>query len=222
MVRRPTASFWIGRTTRACRQRRWQRLWPRLPMPAPQDRAPVLTTSWARAESCCPSTTPPGAKRQATTDALLTGSSSVQLNGPSYAYYMYNPSTSDISQITVTAAAQKQAYTREACVRLQSNGLGYCAGLGASVNGVYSGCFIAKGGQYLANMSCGSPSSSAPHTLAIVASGTLPVVLQVYLDGVPAKAAADYSPLPKSHPGIGLCERRYALQHRYECMARLP
>ncbi len=146
---------------------------------------------------------PAWAKTGGTTDAVLTGANSVEVNGLAYAYYRYNQSNSDTSQITVTAATQKGAYTREACVRLQQNN-GYCVGLGASVNGVYSGCYIAKGGLYMANVNCGTLSSATSHTMALVASGTLPLVLQVYVDGVPAKAVADYLPLPVSHPGIGL------------------
>lgn len=144
------------------------------------------------------------AKTVGTTDAVLSGARSVQVNGQAYAYYWYKQSTSDTSQITVTAANQQQASTRAACVRLQGNGNGYCAGFGAAVNGAYNGCYLAKGGQYLSSISCGTPSSAASHTLALVASGTLPLVLQVYVDGVPAKATADYLPLPASHPGIAL------------------
>lgn len=145
------------------------------------------------------------AKAQGTAEAFLSGANSLQLNGQAYVYYSYNPSTSDISQITVSASATKQAYTREACVRIKNNYGGYCVGFGAVSNGVYAGCYIEKGGQYLGNVSCGAPSATVAHTLAIAATGTFPVVLQVYLDGVPVKALQDMLlPLSKSHPGFGM------------------
>lgn len=139
------------------------------------------------------------------TDAVLTGANSIQLPGQSYAYYYYNLSTSDTSQISVSASSTKQAYTREACVRVQNNYGGYCVGFGGVVNGSYGGCYIEKGGQYLGNVNCGTPSATSAHTLALVASGALPVVLQVYVDGVPMRALTDIvGPLPKSHPGFAL------------------
>ena len=147
---------------------------------------------------------PAWVKSKGTSDVYLTGGSSVEIAGQTYAYYSYASSTADIAQITVSAAAPKQSYTREACVRIQQGSGGYCVGFGPSVNGVYGSCYIEKSGLYLANVACGSPSSTASHTLSLMASGTLPLVLQVYLDGVPVRATADYLPLPKSHPGLAL------------------
>lgn len=143
-------------------------------------------------------------KVKATSDAALTGVSTVQIPGQTYAYYSYTPSTSDIAQITIAPSATKQGNAREACVRLQQGLGGYCVGFGAVSNGLYTSCSIERMGQYFGNVSCGSPSATVPHTLAMVATGTLPLVLQVYLDGVPVRAVADYVPLPKSHPGIAL------------------
>lgn len=143
-------------------------------------------------------------RTKGTSTAFLTPNRSLQIPGQAYAYYSYGPSTSDTSQITVSQSATPQAYTREACVRVQQNAGGYCVGFGPVVNGTYGGCFIEESGSYMANVNCGNPSATSSHTLGITATGVMPVVLQVYLDGVPVRAIADYTPLPKAHPGFAL------------------
>ncbi len=140
-----------------------------------------------------------------TTAAFVTGNESVEVPGTGYVYYAYGPSVSDTAQILVSPSNAKNAYAREACVRLVSNLGGYCVGFGQVVNGFYSGCYIEMSGQYMGNASCGAPSAAINHTLAIVASGSAPVLLQVYLDGVLTGTVTDKAgTLTTSHPGFAL------------------
>ncbi len=144
-------------------------------------------------------------KAKGTSEAYVTGSKSVQIPGSAYAYYYYSSSTSDTSQITIGASATKQSYSREACVRMQMNVGGYCVSLGPVANGAYNGCYVEKGGLYLGSPNCGTLSANASHTIAITASGIYPVLLQVFVDGVPMRVVTDYSiPYLKARSGFGL------------------
>ncbi|MGI4755725.1 MAG: chitobiase/beta-hexosaminidase C-terminal domain-containing protein [Janthinobacterium lividum] len=130
-------------------------------------------------------------KAKGTSDAYVTGSNTVQMPGTSYAYYYYNASSSDTSQILVPPSTGNQAYAREACVRVTPNVGGYCLAFGGVSNGTYNNCYVEKGGQYLGAGSCGTPSATVSHTLAVVAVGTAPVTLQIYLDGVAMHSVVD-------------------------------
>ena len=144
-------------------------------------------------------------RAKGTSDAYLTGTKSVQIPGVNYVYYYYDSSSSDISQILVSPSVGKQSYAREACVRMQKNVGGYCVGFGGVVNGNYNNCYIEKGGLYLGAANCGTIPSNVPHTLAVVASGSYPVVLQVYVDGIPMRAITDVMGVyQKARSGFGL------------------
>ena len=144
-------------------------------------------------------------KAKGTGDAFLTGAKSVQVPSTAYAYYYYDASSSDTSQILATPSTGQRAYAREACVRANKNIGGYCVGFGGVSGGVYNSCYVEKGGQYLGNANCGTPSANTSHTLAIAASGTLPVTLQVYLDGVAVRSVVDYFGVyQKAHAGFAL------------------
>ena len=140
-----------------------------------------------------------------TAAAFLTGNESVEIPGTSYAYYAYTASSADTAQVTVNPSLARNAYAREACVRLTHNVGGYCVGFGQAVSGSYSGCFVEMGGQYLGNGNCGLPSAALSHTLAIAAVGSSPTKLNIYLDGVLTGTVNDTSNmLTTSHPGFAL------------------
>ncbi len=140
-----------------------------------------------------------------TAPVFLTGNTSVEIAGTSYAYYAYTSSHSDTAQITVSPSNARNAYAREACVRLAPGRGGYCVGFGQVINGYYTSCYIEKGGQFVGGASCVGASASLNHALAISASGTGPVKLQVYLDGVLTATLTDKTgTLATSHPGFGL------------------
>lgn len=150
-------------------------------------------------------------KAKGTSDAYLTGTKSIQIPGATYVYYLNEGSVSDTSQITVNPSAATQPYAREACVRMQKNVGGYCVGFSGVTNGYYTGCYIEKGGSYQGNPNCGVLSATIPHTLSIVASGVLPVVLQVYADGIPMRALSDFiNTYQARRSGFGLIGDGYA------------
>ncbi len=136
---------------------------------------------------------------------FLTGNESVEIAGTSYAYYSYNSSQSDTAQISVSPSNARNSYAREACVRLAPGRGGYCVGFGQVTNGYYTSCYVEKGGQFVGGANCAGASASINHTLAIAASGSTPVKLQVYMDGVMTATLTDKSAtLSTAHPGFAL------------------
>jgi hypothetical protein len=137
-----------------------------------------------------------------TNSIYTTGSNGAQISGSSNAVYYYSASTSDTSQITVAPSNTTIAYEKLACVRVSSGIAGYCVGFSAVSNGNYSTCYVAKNFKYLGSGSCGTVSATASHTLGLVASGTSPVTLSVYVDGVLQGTVIDSSN-PYTVPGSG-------------------
>ena len=143
-------------------------------------------------------------KAQASSTPYLA-SNTVEVAAKSSASYYYATSQSDTAQIAVPASSTAQSHAREACVRMQSGSQGYCVSFGQVFGGLYSGCTVVKNGVLVGNGSCGFPSSRVAHTLAISASGTAPVTLEIYLDGIAVGSVKDNSKtLPPAHPGFAL------------------
>ena len=132
-------------------------------------------------------------KMKGTADAYTSGSGTAAIAGSNYAYYSYSGSSSETSQILVKASGTVSPYTREACVRMVAGVGGYCVGFGGVSGGNYYGCYLEVGGSYLSNGQCGVLSATIDHALAIVASGTSPVSLDVYVDGVRTTTVTDNS-----------------------------
>jgi hypothetical protein len=140
-----------------------------------------------------------------TNSIYTTGSNSAQISGWNSAVYYNSASTSDTSQITVAPSSTTIGYEKLACVRVSSGIAGYCVGFSAVSNGYYSTCYVAKNFKYLEGGSCGTVSATATHTLGLVASGTSPVTLSVYVDGVLQGTVTDSSsPYTVAGSGFGL------------------
>jgi hypothetical protein len=140
-----------------------------------------------------------------TNSISTTGSNSAQISGTASAVYSYTGSTSDTSQITVAPSSTTIGYEKLACVRVSSGIAGYCVGFSAVSSGNYANCYVVKNMKYLGGGSCGTVSATATHTLGLVASGTNPVSLSVYLDGVLQRTITDASsPYTVSGSGFGL------------------
>jgi hypothetical protein len=137
-----------------------------------------------------------------TNSIYTTGSNSAQISGTASAVYYYSDSVSDASQITVAPSATTIGYEKLACVRVSSDIPGYCVGFSSAANGNYSACYVMKNFKYLSGGSCGTVSATVSHTLALVASGTAPVSLSVYVDGV-LKGTITDSTNPYTIPGSG-------------------
>jgi len=137
-----------------------------------------------------------------TNSIYTTGSNSAQISGTASAVYYYSSSTSDISQISVAPSAATIGYEKLACVRVSSGISGYCVGFSSASSGNYSNCYVMKDFKYLGGGSCGTVSATVSHTLALVASGTSPVSLNVYLDGV-LKGSVTDSANPHTVAGSG-------------------
>ena len=137
--------------------------------------------------------------------AHTTGSDSAEIAGSYSAIYYYSGSTSNISQIVVAPSSATRSYEKMACVRSSSGVDGYCVGFSAVSSGNYTACYVMKSYTYLASGSCGTVSATASHTLRLVASGTSPVALTVYVDGVQKATVTDSSsPYASGRPGFGI------------------
>jgi hypothetical protein len=137
--------------------------------------------------------------------AHTTGSDSAEIAGSYSAIYYYSGSTSNISQIVVAPSSATRSYEKMACVRSSSGVDGYCVGFSAVSSGNYTACYVMKSYTYLASGSCGTVSATASHTLRLVASGTSPVALTVYVDGVQKATVTDSSsPYASGSPGFGI------------------
>jgi hypothetical protein len=137
--------------------------------------------------------------------AHTTGSDSAEIAGSYSAIYYYSGSASNISQIVVAPSSTTRSYEKMACVRSSSGVDGYCVGFSAVSNGNYTACYVMKSYTYLASGSCGTVSATASHTLRLVASGTSPVALTVYVDGVQKATVTDSSsPYASGSPGFGI------------------
>jgi hypothetical protein len=140
-----------------------------------------------------------------TNSAYTTGSNSAQVSGNASSVYYYSASTSDTSQITVAPSSTTIGYEKLACVRVSAGIPGYCLGLSAVSNGNYTNCYVMKNFKYLNGGNCGTVSATATHTLALVASGTSPVTLSVYVDGVLKGTMTDSSsPITAAGSGFGM------------------
>jgi hypothetical protein len=137
--------------------------------------------------------------------AYTTGSNSAQVSGSASSVYYYTGSTSDTAQITLAPSSTTIGYEKLACVRVSSGIGGYCVGFSAVSSGNYSACYVMKNFRYLGGASCGTVSATASHTLTLVASGTSPVSLTVYVDGVQKGTVTDSSsPYTVTGSGFGL------------------
>ena len=141
-----------------------------------------------------------------TGQAYTTGANSTAVKPGRFAVYVYKPSRSETSQITVDPTTSVTGFTRDACVRVSPKALGYCVGFNGSHDGFYSNCFIEKEGRIIGNGSCGTISSKASHTLAITASGTKKVTLAIHLDGAYTGSVTDTRE-PYNEPGSGFALR---------------
>jgi hypothetical protein len=140
-----------------------------------------------------------------TNSAYTTGSNSAQVSGSASSVYYYSGSTSDTSQITAAPSSTTIGYEKLACVRVSSGIAGYCVGFSAASGGNYATCYVMKNFRYLDGGSCGTVSATATHTLGLVASGTSPVTLSVYVDGVLMGTVTDNSsPYTVFGSGFGL------------------
>jgi hypothetical protein len=140
-----------------------------------------------------------------TNSAYTTGSNSAQVSGSASSVYYYSGSTSDTSQITAAPSSTTIGYEKLACVRVSSGIPGYCVGFSAASGGNYATCYVMKNFRYLDGGSCGTVSATAAHTLGLVASGTSPVTLSVYVDGVLMGTVTDNSsPYTVFGSGFGL------------------
>jgi subtilase family serine protease len=138
------------------------------------------------------------------TNAIYTtGNNSAQISGTVSAVYYYNGSISDAAQITLAPSSTTIGYEKLACVRVSSGIGGYCVGFSAVSNGNYSACYVMKNFKYLGTGSCGTVSATAAHTLGLVASGTSPVTLSIYVDGIARGTVTDSSASPYTIAGSG-------------------
>jgi hypothetical protein len=138
-----------------------------------------------------------------TNSISTTGSNSAQISATAFAVYYYTASTSDTSQITAAPSSTTYNYEKLACVRVSAGIAGYCVGFSAVSSGNYTACYVMKNFKYLGNGSCGTISATASHTLGLVASGTSPVSLTVYVDGVQKGTVSDSSATPETVAGSG-------------------
>jgi hypothetical protein len=140
------------------------------------------------------------------TNAIYTtGTNSAQVSGSASAVYYYSASTSDTAQITLSPSSTTIGYEKLACVRVSSGIAGYCVGFSAVSGGNYSACYVMKNFKYLGGGSCGTISATAIHTLRLVASGTSPVSLTIYVDGIQKGTVTDSSsPYTVAGSGFGL------------------
>lgn len=121
-------------------------------------------------------------------------------------YAMYNPSSSDSSQLVMKPFADANV-GKGPCVRAGagagSNKSGYCANfIGSPAAGNWIRMGINKDGSYLDEYSV-AISSSSDHTVKIKASGSGTVTLHVYIDAVDLGAKTDsVSPLGAGKPGF--------------------
>jgi hypothetical protein len=140
-----------------------------------------------------------------TNSAYTTGANSAQISGSNSAVYYYNGSVSETAQITLAPSSTTSGYAKLACVRVSSGIPGYCVGFSAVSSGNYTACYVMKNFKYLGGGNCGTVSATATHTLGLVASGTSPVTLSVYVDGVLMGTLTDSSsPYTVSGSGFGL------------------
>jgi hypothetical protein len=140
-----------------------------------------------------------------TNSIYTTGNNTAQISGTASAVYYYNGSVSDTSQITLAPSSTTIGYAKLACVRVSSGIGGYCIGFSAVSSGNYAACYVMKNFKYLGTGSCGTVSATAAHTLGLVASGTSPVTLSIYVDGVARGTVTDSSsPYTVARSGFGL------------------
>jgi subtilase family serine protease len=137
--------------------------------------------------------------------AYTTGSNSAQVSGSASSIYYYSASTSDTSQITLAPSSTTIGYEKLVCVRVSAGIPGYCVGFSAVSSGNYTNCYVMKNFKYLGGGNCSTISATATHTLGLVASGTYPVTLSVYVDGVLMGTLTDSSsPYTVAGSGFGL------------------
>jgi hypothetical protein len=140
-----------------------------------------------------------------TNSVYTTGSDSAEISGTASAVYYYAGSTSNTSQIALAPSNSTIGYEKLACVRVSAGVPGYCVGFSAVSSGNYTACYVMKNFKYLGGGNCGTVSSTASHTLALVASGTSTVTLSIYVDGVLKGTVTDSSsPYTVAGSGFGL------------------
>lgn len=113
-------------------------------------------------------------------------------------------STVDSSQITWLG---NQTYTHgsKPCVRMPSNNIGYAAYFSDSSGGNWTEVTITKNGSYFGSYTSLSYAQSDNHTIKITASGSSPVTLEVFVDGVSLGTKSDSSsPLASGYSGFSV------------------
>jgi hypothetical protein len=132
-----------------------------------------------------------------------SGSNSAEIASTGIAEYSYSGSTSETSQIVVAPSSTTINYEKLACVRVSPGAPGYCLGFSSVSGGNYSNCYVMKNFGYLGTGGCGTVSAKASHTLRLAASGSSPVTLSIYVDGVLKGTVKDSSPTPYTVAGSG-------------------
>lgn len=115
----------------------------------------------------------------------------------------HTDSTSDVSQITIKALTNTaQTVNKNVAIRADGTGTGYGALLSLTA-GNWANAYFKKNGAALGSACTGlAYAASADHTLRLVATGTAPVTLTLYVDSTQVCQTTDSSPLAAGHPGF--------------------
>lgn len=124
----------------------------------------------------------------------------------------YTASTSDTSVITLVGGAASSEDNTMPVVRASATSSGYGCYFSASASGNFTAVRFRKNGAYLADGNSGTWAMASDHVMKIVASGTSPVSLSCYIDGVLVATATDSaSPIASGNPGFtGYPDGNYA------------
>jgi hypothetical protein len=121
---------------------------------------------------------------------------------------LYTTSSSDISQVVVSAASTSAAINKSVCVRGANGGSssrGYCVNFAAVTGANYTQIKITKNGTFFAVHTGLTYAFASDHTLRIVVSGTTTVSIQAYVDTTLISTDSDSSsPLGAGNPGISV------------------
>lgn len=101
----------------------------------------------------------------------------------------------DISQIVYKGGRSGDGSIAYAAVRMNGTTLGYGCYLDGASGGNWTGLNIQKNGNWMENLTTGTWSQSADHTIRVRASGTSPVTIYCSIDG-----GAEYSVTDSTSP----------------------
>jgi len=133
----------------------------------------------------------------------LSGSGTVQTSS---AYVVcgasYSASTASTSQIVASGFTGGTSPTSKCAIIRSSGSTNYDGCLGTASGGNWTKCQIHKSGTVEVSTAV-AYSQATDHTIKLVASGTGPVVLTVYIDGTSACTYTDStSPIASGNPGF--------------------